>query len=92
VGETKHYEIRIFGRVQGVGFRYAARNKARELGLSGWVENMADRSVRAAIQGDAASCNAFMNWCRVGTGYSWVERVEFIEKEPESFGPFTVRH
>lgn len=35
----KRYEIRVHGRVQGVGFRYAASKQARYLGLKGWVEN-----------------------------------------------------
>ena len=38
----KHFEIRVYGRVQGVGFRHAARNQARTLNLKGWVENLRD--------------------------------------------------
>ena len=89
--EIKHYAIRIYGRVQGVGFRYAARNRARELGLRGWVENLPDGSVGAAVQGDAAACNAFLQWCSRGTGYSWVERTEVTEKVPEDFHGFQIR-
>jgi acylphosphatase len=87
-----HYEIKVTGRVQGVGFRYAARNQARELGLKGWVENRPDGSVHVAVQGDRASCNAFINWCRKGTGYSWVERVEYDERPLGAYDEFTVRH
>ncbi|MEN8228528.1 MAG: acylphosphatase [Bacteroidota bacterium] len=88
---TRQYEIRIFGRVQGVGFRYAARNQARSLNLKGWVKNLHDGSVRATIQGDENSCGAFFQWCRSGTGYSWVERVEITEKELELFKAFVVK-
>jgi acylphosphatase len=87
----KQYEIRIFGRVQGVGFRFAARNRARELGLRGWVENLPDGSVRCAIQGPLPACNAFIRWCNLGSGYSWVERTEVTEKEPEILQGFTIR-
>ncbi|MGW8316462.1 MAG: acylphosphatase [Bacteroidales bacterium] len=87
----KHYEIRIFGRVQGVGFRYAARSKARELGLSGWVENRMDGSVLAEVQGSAEACHAFLRWCREGTGYSWVEKVEVEERDPGQFQGFSIR-
>ena len=90
--ESKQYEIRVYGRVQGVGFRYAARNKATELGLRGWVENLPDGSVRCTVLGDASACNAFIRWSSTGTGYSWVERTEVTEKEPENLHGFRIRH
>ena len=89
--EIKHYELRIYGRVQGVGFRYAARTRARELGLAGWVENMADGSVNAAVQGRSEACHSFIGWCREGTGYSWVEKVDVEEKPLARFQGFSIR-
>ena len=89
---TKHYEIKVFGRVQGVGFRYAASNRARSLNLKGWVENLHDGSVRTAVQGDEDGCRTYIDWCKNGTGYSWIERVEISEKEPETFTSFRVRY
>jgi acylphosphatase len=86
------FQIKITGRVQGVGFRAAARGEARSLGLSGWVENHTDGSVRALIKGDASKCTLFINWCRKGTGYSWVERIELQEMKPEPLGPFSIRY
>jgi len=76
----KRYEIAVLGRVQGVGFRYAARKQARSLGLKGWVENRPDGSVLTQVQGKPEACNAYISWCRTGPGYSWVERIEFTEK------------
>ena len=37
--------IIFYGRVQGVGFRYYAVQKANQLGLTGWVKNLYDGSV-----------------------------------------------
>ena len=88
----KQYEIRVYGRVQGVGFRYGATRQARRLNLKGWVENMPDGSVRTAVQGKEQSCLKYIRWCRSGTGYSWVERVEITEKAPEQLTSFTVRY
>ncbi len=44
--------IIFYGRVQGVGFRYYAVNKARQLGLTGWVKNLYDGSVEMEVQGE----------------------------------------
>lgn len=43
--------IYFYGRVQGVGFRYYSVNKARQLGLTGWVRNLYDGSVEMEVQG-----------------------------------------
>lgn len=43
--------IIFYGRVQGVGFRYYAVQKARQIGLTGWVENLYDGSVEMEVQG-----------------------------------------
>lgn len=45
-------QIRFFGRVQGVGFRYHAKHAADALGLTGWVRNEYDGSVMMEVQGD----------------------------------------
>jgi acylphosphatase len=45
-------EIRFYGRVQGVGFRYHATNTARGLGLTGWVCNEYDGTVLMEVQGN----------------------------------------
>jgi acylphosphatase len=88
----KHFEVLVSGRVQGVGFRYAARNQARALSLKGWIKNQSDGSVLSAVQGDLESCQKYIQWCRGGTGYSWVERVEIKEKAVAEFKAFSVRY
>lgn len=88
----KQYQIRIYGRVQGVGFRYSARLMARSRGLKGWVENLPDGSVLTTVKGKETDCHSYIEWCRRGSGYSWVERIEVSEQEPADLPPFTVRH
>ena len=51
---------------------------------------MADGSVRVMILGDAYKCTRFIHWCREGSAYSWVDKVDIQEKNPEQLGPFTV--
>lgn len=88
----KHFKIRVYGRVQGVGFRVAARNQARSLNLKGWVENLQDGSVLISVQGDDSDCMTFIQWCRNGTGYSWIERIEISEKMPDAFKAFMIKN
>ena len=47
--------IIFYGRVQGVGFRYYAVNKANQLGLTGWVRNLPDGTVEMEVQGNEPS-------------------------------------
>jgi acylphosphatase len=47
------------GRVQGVGFRWFVRERARQLNVRGWVKNRADGAVEVAAAGDAQSLERF---------------------------------
>ena len=48
----KRAEVTVTGMVQGVFFRVETRDRARSLGLAGWVTNAPDGTVRAAFEGD----------------------------------------
>lgn len=58
--------LRVTGRVQGVGFRYALCDEASSLGVSGWVRNRRDGSVEALLKGDAGAVEALVAWARRG--------------------------
>ena len=45
------WHVIFSGRVQHVGFRYTAYYMARELGLTGWVDNLPDGRVEMEVQG-----------------------------------------
>ncbi len=47
------------GLVQGVGFRWFVRERARRLALAGWVRNAPDGSVEVAASGTPESLAAF---------------------------------
>ena len=57
---TVRKHIQFYGRVQGVGFRYHATYKARELELTGWVRNEDDGSVEMEVQGDPDRINLLL--------------------------------
>ena len=71
----KRIHLQIFGRVQGVGFRYSCYRKARALKLTGWVRNREDNSVEVVAEGPADAVDALAAWCRQGPVFARVERV-----------------
>ena len=56
----------IKGRVQGVCFRAFTRDKAQEIGLTGWVKNLADGSVEAVFEGTKQQLKKAVIWCYKG--------------------------
>ena len=74
-------QLRIVGRVQGVGFRYALQREALARGLAGWVRNRRDGSVEAVLQGDAAAVDAVAAWARRGPPAARVERMDVLPAE-----------
>ncbi len=69
-------QIRVRGRVQGVGFRFALRDEARRLGVAGWVRNRTDGSVEALLQGEDDAVKHLIDWARRGPPGSRVEHLE----------------
>jgi len=60
------YEIKITGKVQGVGFRYFAHQKATEIGITGWVKNSRDGGVLIIAQGTETDLNTFRDYLQIG--------------------------
>ena len=81
----KEVYIKIKGRVQGIGFRYWAINKAREIGgISGWVHNAADGSVEILMRGEEKEIDEMILACHQGTSLA---SVEFVVGRLSSFLP-----
>ncbi|MCH2547533.1 MAG: acylphosphatase [Alphaproteobacteria bacterium] len=59
-------QLRISGKVQGVGYRDWAVKAATDLQLSGWVRNRADATVEALVAGDEAAVKEFIAQCYKG--------------------------
>lgn len=72
----------IQGRVQGVGYRVWMVDKARELGISGWVRNRADGAVEALISGDVAAVEELSRLCRRGPRLAEVSSITEDLAEP----------
>lgn len=67
--------IVFYGRVQGVGFRYYAVNKANQLGLTGWVKNLPDGTVEMEVQGEKPLIDQLIIFLQNRT-YIWIEKLD----------------
>ncbi|HET9735441.1 MAG TPA: acylphosphatase [Burkholderiales bacterium] len=77
-------QLRITGRVQGVGYREALRSEAERLGVTGWVRNRSDGSVEALAQGSASALATFIAWARRGPPAARVEDVSTAPPDPRN--------
>lgn len=83
--------IRIYGRVQGVGFRYYTDREARRLGIAGFVQNKPDGSVYIEAEGEEAAMELFIQWCRTGPTWARVREIEISELPPLGRMGFVIR-
>lgn len=74
--ETVRLDARVFGVVQGVGFRYWTMGTAEELGLSGEVSNLDDGSVSVIAEGAEPQVRKLLDWLNSDRTPGRVERVE----------------
>ncbi len=81
----------IRGRVQGVGFRYFARQRAEAQKVSGFVRNLPDGSVEVHAEGAAASLSEFeADLCR-GPSFGRVDEATVTAIKPRGFQGFEIR-
>ncbi|QLB12905.1 acylphosphatase [Bisgaardia hudsonensis] len=65
----------IYGRVQGVGFRYFTWKEAIRLGIKGSVKNLSDGSVQVIVQGNKDNIDLFREWLKQGPRTASVKQV-----------------
>lgn len=87
---NQHLNIKIFGRVQDVGFRWAARKKALKLGILGFVKNQPDGSLYIEAEGGQQELEEFVAWCKKGPMLAKVANLEAAEGALKSFTSFEV--
>ncbi|MEN2766239.1 acylphosphatase [Ornithinibacillus xuwenensis] len=71
--------LHVSGRVQGVGFRYATKQKANDFELAGWVRNLEDGTVELEVEGKQESIQRFIDTLK--EGFHPFIRVDHINME-----------
>ena len=88
----QHFNINVYGLVQGVGFRYNAIRQATSIGITGFVRNETDGSVYIEAEGNSSALAEFVEWCRTGPSYAQVENVIVKEGSLKNFTSFDSKH
>jgi acylphosphatase len=74
--DSAAFTARVSGRVQGVGFRWNAVDRAEQLGISGWVRNEDDGSVSCLCEGAKPVLERYLEWLRRGPPGAYVAGVD----------------
>jgi len=88
--ETKHIDIRITGRVQGVSFRATTKAVADQMGIRGMVRNEKDGSLYLEAEGDDTLLEVFVEWCNEGPDRAKIENVEVTPGELKNYQNFEI--
>jgi acylphosphatase len=87
----ERWQLTVRGRVQGVGYRAACCQKARELDLNGWVRNQADGSVEVQAEGPLHKLTELRIWCERGPQGAGVHSVSHSQLAPIREDWFEIR-
>jgi acylphosphatase len=85
--------IFVSGKVQGVFFRQNTLERAKTLGLKGWVRNTQDGRVEAIFEGEKEKVEKILEWVKSGPPLARVENVEIrFEDFKGEFDDFEIRY
>ncbi len=76
------FYAKIYGRVQGVGFRFFTESYAQEFNINGYVKNLIDGTVLVLAQGREKDLQKFIFKLKQGPRVSQVERLDIVFRKP----------
>lgn len=77
----KHVAITVYGKVQKVGFRYSAVEKALEWNLTGIVRNYENDKLQIEVEGEVEDLQKFLKWCHRGPEGAKIQKVDYKSSE-----------
>lgn len=83
--------IKVYGRVQGVSFRYYTQKKAREFNICGFARNKPDGSVYIEAEGNKNDIETFADWCSQGPEWSRITKIEKQYYDPVGYLEFVIK-
>jgi acylphosphatase len=84
--------VRVSGRVQGVYYRSFTQDKAKELGIKGWVRNIPGGGVEAVLEGERQKVGELLRLMKSGPVGSMILGMEFSELESKGYEDFQIEY
>ena len=81
----KSVHLIVSGEVQGVGFRYFARNHALALNLKGLIHNKPDGTLEITAQGEKEKLEKFIAECKKGPYHARIKKIEVLWNKKAPF-------
>jgi acylphosphatase len=75
-----------------VFFRKHTLEKARELGVKGYVKNCKDGTVEVFAEGNEQQVDLLVKWCHSGPDKSRVDKVDIHHLPLKNFTEFIITH
>ena len=79
------------GLVQGAWYRQSCQERASALGVAGWVRNLDDGTVEAALEGEQAAVERMMAWMADGPPGARASALRVADEAPTGETGFSVR-
>jgi tRNA pseudouridine55 synthase len=87
------FYAKVYGRVQGVGYRYFVKEKAQNLDIFGYVKNLEDGSVEVLAQGREENLQKLIEELKKGPFLARVDKLDVIFRKPLNiFYNFRIEH
>ena len=83
---------KVFGRVQGVGFRAWTKKTAYKYNLNGWVMNCSDKSVEFVVSGKKNNIDKFLDECSTGPILSNVKTLSLKKLPFSEYKSFEIKY
>jgi acylphosphatase len=84
--------VRVSGRVQGVFYRAFTKDRAKGLGIKGWVRNLPGGGVEAVLEGERQKVGELLKFMKSGPSGSMVLGMELSELECRGYQDFEIRY
>lgn len=89
----QRWHLLVSGKVQGVYYRASTEQKARDLGLTGYVRNLPDGRVEIVAEGTPEALQALKDWCHQGPEHADVSEIDAQDHAATGeFADFGIKH
>lgn len=86
----KTLKIKMSGTVQGIFFRKFIQDKAKEIGIRGFVRNLDNGDIEIVAEGRDEKVDEMLEVCKTGYPHSHIKKVEFEEIKNQGFDEFKI--